>query len=57
MGGINFSDESGLYPLRIPVLDLHNLHGHGWVDDDFSAKIAKVDDFLGHCSLLILINL
>ena len=56
MRGVDLSDNSGLYSLRISVLKLQKLHGHSRVDDDFSTEISKIDDILSHTALLIVIE-
>ena len=56
MGGIDFPDEGGLYPLGVPELELQQLQGHRGVDDDLPAEITKIDYFLRHSTLLIVIQ-
>ena len=57
MGGVDLSDDGGLNPLGVPVLELEDLHGDGGVDDDFATKISEIDDVLCHAALLIAIDL
>ena len=56
MGGIDFPDEGGLYPLGVPELELQQLQGHRGVDDDLPTEITEINYFLRHSTLLIVIQ-